>query len=125
MSGIIGTTSGNLLKSTGDIDQTSFSLVNNQVAAADVTGLVFSNASVRSFEALVSVTIDATSDLFESFKLYGVQRGADWVMSQSSVGDSSLVVFSITNAGQIQYTSGNYSGFVSGTIKFRALTTSV
>lgn len=111
--------------SAGDINQTSFSLANNQAAAANVTGLAFANASVRSFEAFVSVYIDATSDLFESFKLQGIQRGADWVMSQTSIGDASLITFSITTAGQVQYTSASYAGFVSGTIKFRANTLSV
>jgi hypothetical protein len=112
-------------KSVGDINETSFSVVNNQSVAANVTGLAFANASVRSFEALVSVYIDATSGLFESIKLQGIQKTSSWSMSQTSVGDASLITFSITTAGQIQYTSASYPGFVSGTIKFRAITTSV
>jgi hypothetical protein len=109
----------------GDIELTSFSAANNQVAAADVTGLAFANASIRSFEALVSVSIDATSDLFESFKLHGIQRGSDWVMSQTAVGDASSFIFTITTAGQVQYTSASYAGFVSATVKFRANVLSV
>jgi hypothetical protein len=46
-------------------------------------------------------------------------------MTQSATGDDSQVVFSITSAGQIQYTSANLAGFVSGDIKFRANTTSI
>lgn len=110
---------------TGDIALTSFSGTNNQVAAANVTGLLFNPANVRSFEALVSVSVSATSSLFEQFKLNGIYNGTSWYFSQSSVGDSSLVTFTITNAGQIQYTSGNYSGFVSLTMKFRAQVTTV
>lgn len=108
--------------SAGDISETSFALANNQASAANVTGLAFSSA-VRSFEALVSVEIDAASDLFEVFKLYGIRRGADWQMSVESTGDNSLVAFTITSGGQVQYTSGNYTTFVSGAIKFRAETT--
>jgi hypothetical protein len=108
-----------------DISPTSFSGANNQVAAADVTGLAFANGSVRAFEALVSVYVDATADKFEVFKLYGIQRGADWSMSQSVTGDDSDVDFTITNAGQVQYVSANYSGFSSLTIKFRAITLAV
>lgn len=111
--------------SSGDILETSFSLANNQAAAANVTGLSFSNSTVRSFDALVSVAIDATTDLFEVFTLRGIQKGASWDMSQTSNGDASLVVFSITTAGQVQYTDANYSGFVSGTVKFRSIVTSV
>lgn len=108
-----------------DIAETSFSAANNQSAAANVTSLAFANANVRSFEALVSVYVNATASLYESFKLYGVQRGADWMLSSSSVGDASGIVFSITTSGQVQYTSGNSAGFTATTIKFRAICTSV
>lgn len=111
--------------STGDLVETSFSLTNNQSSAADVTGFAFANASVRSFEALVSVEIDATADLFETFQIKGIQKGSDWDMSYSSTGDNSGVIFSITSAGQLQYQSTNNAGFSSGKIKFRAITTTV
>lgn len=111
--------------SAGDLPETSFSAANNQGAAADVTGFVFANATVRSFEALVSIALDATADLFEVRTLRGIQKGASWDMSETSNGDDTGVVFTITNAGQIQYTSNSSAGFVSNTIKFRAITTSV
>lgn len=111
--------------SVGDIILTSFAGANNQAIASDVTGLAFANGSIRAFNAIVSVSVDATSDLFEVFELKGVQRGADWSMSSQSTGDASGVIFSITNAGQIQYQSSNYAGFVSLTIKFRAEITTV
>lgn len=111
--------------STGDIQQTSFSAADSVVAAANVTGFAFANASVRAFTALVSVSIDGTSDLFEEFHIQGIQKSASWNMSVDSVGDDSGITFSITNAGQIQYTSGTVPGFVSNTIKFRAWVTNV
>lgn len=110
--------------SPGDIAETSFSIANNQASPANVTGLAFSNAVVRGFEVLATVEIDATADLYETFALYGIQKGASWDMSQESVGDDSGIVFSINSSGQIQYISQNYAGFVSGAIKFRARTTS-
>jgi len=111
--------------SAGDISETSFAAANNQAAAANVTGLAFANGVVRSFKALVSVEIDATADLYESYELMGIQKGSGWDMSIESVGDESNIVFSITSAGQVQYTSANEAGFVSNSIKFRADTTSV
>jgi hypothetical protein len=111
--------------SPGDISETSFTAANNQASPANITGFAFSNAVVRSFEALVGVQIDATADLFESFKIIGIQKGSSWDISVISTGDDSLVTFSITTAGQMQYTSSNYDGFVTGSIKFRALTLSV
>lgn len=109
----------------GDIAHTSFSAANNQVAAASVTGLAFAAGSVRSFKAQVSVSIDATTDLNEVFELVGVQLASGFVMASSSVGDDSGVVFTITSAGQVQYTSANSAGFASNTIKFRAQVTDV
>lgn len=111
--------------SSGDLPQTSFSGANNQSSPANVTGFAFANGSVRSFQALVSVAIDATADVFEVFELNGVQRGADWALSYDSTGDTSGYAFSITTAGQIQYTSTNLAGFVSSTVKFRAIVTNV
>ena len=116
---IAGTTS------PGDLDDTAFSLTNNQTSPANVTGFAFPNATVRSFKALVSVFIDATTDFYEVFEIKGIQKGSEWDFTISSQGDVSGVAFSITNAGQVQYTSTNVSGFVSGVIKFRALTTSI
>lgn len=111
--------------SAGDISETSFSGANNQASAANVTGLAFANGTVRSFEAQISIVVDADSDLYEVYTLQGVQRGADWVMDQQSTGDDTNVNFTITTAGQIQYTSDTYAGFVSLTMKFRAQTTTV
>lgn len=110
---------------TGDINQTSFSAANNQASAANVTGFSFANASVRSFEALVSVSIDATSDLYAQFKIFGIQKSSSWEITTSYVGDDTGIVFTITNAGQIQYTSTNITGFTSNAMRFRAQVTSV
>lgn len=114
-----------LLKSAGDLAETSFSLANNQIVATNVTGFAFNNAVTRSFRALVSIYIDATSSLYEQVTIEGIQKGASWNISVNSTGDNSGISFSITNFGQVQYASSNYTGFVSGVIKFRAITTSV
>ena len=108
--------------SVGELPETSFSAANNQAAAANVTGFAFAEATTRSFRAIVSVSIDATADLYEQFELRGLQKATGtWVLSANSIGDVSNVTFSITSSGgngQIQYTSGNEAGFVSNTIKF-------
>jgi len=111
--------------SAGDIVETSFSLANNQVAPANVTGFLFPVGTVRSFSSLTSVEIDATADLYEQFTLQGINKAVSFNMSVDSTGDASGIVFSITSSGQVQYTSAAYAGFVSGLIKFRAITTSV
>lgn len=111
--------------SAGDISETSFSIANDVSTPTNVTGFAFANGTVRSFNAMVSVVIDATVDLYEEFNIRGIQKGSDWSILISSLADNSGIVFSITSTGQLQYISDNYSGFVSGTMKFRAFTTSV
>jgi len=111
--------------SPGDIQETSFSMSNNVASPADVTGLAFANATVRSFEAQVSIAVSATANLFEVYTLKGIQKGFNWDISVQSVGDESGVVFSITNAGQVQYTNISHVGFTAQVCKFRAATTSV
>jgi hypothetical protein len=106
---------------TGDIEHTSFTYAGSIAAPTDVTGLAFANGSVRAFKAQVSVT-NTTDVLYQVFDLVGVQKAASWDLSFTSVGDASLVTFSITTAGQVQYINSSTSG---GTIKFRAKVLSV
>jgi hypothetical protein len=111
--------------SLGDIfTERTFAAANNQSAFANITGLLFANANVRSFEAFVSVYIDATTDRFALFTLKAVQRASNWVLNTSFIGDNNTgIVFRILSTGQVQYTSTNLAGFVTDTMKFRATST--
>jgi hypothetical protein len=111
--------------SPGDISEQSYSFSNSQIVPESITGLVFSNAVVRSFKATISIAIDADADLFEVVEINGIQKGSEWDISISSTGDITNISFNITNAGQVQYVSANYTGFVTGVMKFKAVTTSV
>ena len=106
--------------SSGDINQTSFTAADNQSSPADVTGFLFANGSVRSFDALVSIFRNNT---YAVYKMQGIQKASSWELSQDFTGDSTGLTFSITNVGQIQYTSSS-TGFT-GIVKFRAIVTSV
>lgn len=110
------------LESTGDINESSFSGASGAVAA-NVTGLAFPNGSVRSFNAQVSVVVDADSDLFEEFEIRGIQKGASWEITVESRGDDTNVDFNINNSGQVIYSSPTYAGFVSMDVRFRATVT--
>jgi len=96
---------------------TSFSAVNNQVSAANVTGLLY---SAGCFETNILVVLVATTNLNEFFKVAGVKKGDNTydmaIISQA--GDTSGVTFSINSSGQVQYTSANSAGFVSLTFKW-------
>jgi hypothetical protein len=119
-SGVKGFYSIPAVGSAGDIQETEANLADNQASAANVTGLAFAAATVRSFKAQVAIERGTN---FEVFELLGVQRNADFTMSVESVGDDTGVVFTITTAGQVQYTSSNTG--TAPVAKFRALTLTV
>jgi hypothetical protein len=106
--------------SPGDISETSFTAADNQASAANITGFAFANGIVRSFDSLVSIVRNNT---YSSYKLNAIQKAASWELTQNFVGDTTGIIFSITAAGQLQYTSTS-TGFTA-LIKFRAVTTSV
>lgn len=106
--------------SAGDISETSTTFVDNQSTAADVTGLAFANGTVRSFDAQVVVERGST---YEVYNLKGVQLSASWAMSIDSTGDDTGLTFTITAAGQVQYTSTSTGS--GGNLKFRATTLTV
>lgn len=91
--------------------QLTQTITNNQVTAANITGLSFASGSVRSFKALVSCYIqtDAPAELQEVGTLYGWFNpvASAWQIRFVSVGDDCGVTFSITTGGQVQYTSTN------------------
>jgi hypothetical protein len=105
-------------------NEQSFAAANNQAAPADIVGLDF-GAAVRSAKVNLSVYIDATADLCEVYELRIVRRGANWFLTATATGDVSGLAFTITNLGQVQYTSSNEAGWVSTDIRFAAKVTSV
>lgn len=109
---------------TGNIEQTSFVIANNQASAANVTGLVFPS-SVRSAIIQYSIFINATTSLYEAGQIQVIQKNGSWDIAQNWNFDNSNVIFTVTSAGQVQYTSGTYTGFVSGKLQFLATVTSV
>ena len=97
----------------------SFAAANNVSTPTNVTGLNFVSANVRCFTATLSVSLTSTTGgSYQVFTLEGAQNTAGWSLYQSNVGDTSGVAFSITTAGQIQYTTTNVSNWVSDTFSY-------
>ena len=113
------------IQSPGDLLQDSDDILNNQNPDLDIAGFAFSNASVRSFDAQVAVSIEASPSLNEKFNIQGVQIDSDWIITIESSGQDSLVSFNITDLGQMTYTSGDIAGFISGKVNFKAQVTNV
>jgi hypothetical protein len=118
----------NSLLGSGDILLTTATIANNQSTSADVTGMLFDPTSVRAANisyTIYRVTNSVTSGNAESGIIYitydnNASSGNKWILSQQ-INGSSGVTFSITDLGQVQYTSSNISGTgYSGTIKFSA-----
>ena len=97
----------------------SFNAANNVEVATDVTGFVFNSSNVVSFVANVSVVITATTNLYEHFTINGSYSSTGWILTSTSRGDISGIIFSIdSSTGQVKYTSTNISGWSSSTIRF-------
>lgn len=99
----------------GDIAQTSFAFADNQSTPANVTGLVFAFATVRSFIAEIAVERGAD---YEHYTITAIQKAASWDFSVESIADDTGITFSIDNNGQVQYVSTSTGD--AGTMKFRA-----
>lgn len=115
------------LVGAGGIVETDFTVANNQVAAADVTGLLFSSAVSRSAVASYDVrrkTDTGSSEVRATGTLvlgYRLQTAAWEILGQDEYGDAHGVTFTVTSAGQVQYTSTSIAGsnYV-GQLKFKA-----
>ena len=110
-----------LTPSYGDLFLEHISTLPTALSPTTITGFAFDNAYVRSFDAIVSVSLDG---LFSVYKILGIQKGeAGWVINTQFAGDFiPQIELTINNSGQMLYT--NSSEFT-GDISFRALTTSI
>jgi hypothetical protein len=111
---------------TNFINETSFTLANNQGAPANVTGLSFDQTSVRS--ALIYCEVRRKTDSNEvitngTLRAYYRVNTTTWEILDELGGDDDGVTFSITSAGQIQYISTDLTGTnYSGRLLFKAIT---
>lgn len=96
---------------------TAFTIANNQSSAADVTGLLFNGTNVKvaivDFRIRRNTTGGGATERVQTGQVafFYKPTAATWDYSMGSqYGDDAGVAFSITNAGQVQYTSDNQSG---------------
>ena len=127
-------TNGSILFNTVDVSpslgdiiaERSSTIGNNVSSATNILNFSFNNSIARAFDAVVSVTINATAgNKYAYYNLKGIQKDTGvWMLNSSFVGDITGVTFMINN-GSVQYISSNLPDFQNGIVKFRALTTSV
>lgn len=129
---LAGITIANAVLGAVFIEETSFTVANNQVAAANVTGLVFSGATVRSavvdYYVYRNTTGGGATELAEAGKMVLAYKtvAASWELALGpSVGDAGML-FSVTAVGQVQYTSTNITGTAATSkMKFKATSMAV
>jgi hypothetical protein len=127
-SGTLRVNTVNMTPSVGDIaSELTFAAGNGVTSASNITGLSFSNAIVRGFNALLTSTVVRTTggNLYANYELKGIQQANGWILNSSFMGDNTGVTFSINTAGNVQYTSTSLGNFTSNTLKFKANTTSI
>ena len=96
---------------------TSFTLANNQAAAADVTSLLFNSTDVKmaiiDYRIRRRTTGGGADERVQGGSMVALykQTAATWSLTPGpQSGDDAGVEFSITNAGQVQYVTDNQSG---------------
>jgi hypothetical protein len=110
----------------GDIGpETLITIANNQAVAANVPTFVLNSALIRSAVAeyyVHRVTTGPANEIAEAGSLYFLYNDTtnSWTIAQvgNNVGNTGME-FTITPAGQVQYTSSNLSGTHTGRMKFR------
>lgn len=108
-----------------DILESSFNIVNNQATLADIIGLVFNNAAVRSAVVQYSVYRISTanpSGFAETGEMHLIyDNNVGWSIAIGNVVGNSGVDFDLTSGGQVQYKSNDINSLnYSGVIHFRA-----
>lgn len=108
----------------GSIVETQMTIANS-TGPSDVTGLSFAGATYRAARIFYSV-LRSTDDneWIESGTLHAIFKttAGTWTISGPATSDADIT-FSMTNAGQVQYTTGNCPGAnYSGKMRFKAET---
>lgn len=118
VTGVLGTLVG-----TGDILETVANIANNQTVPADVVGLSFDPTTIRGSITQYSIyRVTSTAEVVEVGQLYLSYKSVAQSWDLAIVGGQNAnTVFSITPAGQVQYTTDNMGGTgYSGQMKFVA-----
>lgn len=98
-----------------DLDgQSQETILNDRASPVNLGSRAYDPATYRGFRMVGQIAIDADTDVFQSTEVWAIWNGTSFDVSQADIGGASVVNFSVTNAGQIQYTSDNFAGFVSG-----------
>jgi len=109
---------------TGDIGPVNLvSIVNNQASPANVTNLILSPSTIRAgFVEYYVQRTTASSEISEAGMMYILYNDLAASYTIANVGNNvgtTGVEFSVSNTGQVKYTSSNLIGQTQGRLKYR------
>ena len=116
----------NISPSLGDFNEKFTYLLNNVINPMDIPLFIFDSNIVKSFISHISITITLVNNQIDTqLILKGLNTNNQWLLSQDNTFDINVGVYlTISQNGNIQYTSENYSNWISTKIRYRAETTS-
>lgn len=100
----------------------TFDAANGPINNSNITGLTFATSVYRSFSILMSVSVSRTSggNYNSQFTIEGIQKDSGWYIYVSSLGDSIDIIFDITAAGQLRYsTDTTYSNWIATKLNYQ------
>ena len=89
----------------------------------DIPSLAFA-ALLKGFRAIITVNVDADTNLSETFEILGTYDGTSWSISQTSIANTNgaaNITFDITSAGQMRYSSTSTAEFTKRTLVWSVL----
>lgn len=93
----------------------------NNVTSQNIPSINYSGNSVWGFDVYLAARLTATTNLYANYHIKAVNKQTSWELITNYVGDS-ILSFNITNNGQLQYSTPNFTGFSSLIFKYKVFT---
>lgn len=116
----------NISPSLGDITKEQFFMAQQNVVNQSITGFIFDDPSIKSFNGTLCITVTTTTDELDSlYTVKTLKKSSGWIIDYTSIGDSLAITLNINNSGQVLYSSPYFLNWVSTEMHFRGLTTTI
>ena len=112
---------GDLILNGHNLSENIFYALNNVSTPTNIDSFYFQIDTVKAFSSTICITVLTISDEYDSYiELKGLRKRSQWILNKQYIGDNTEIQFSITDNGQIQYTSPNILNWISTIIKFKS-----
>ena len=100
-------------------------IASNNVTCENIPDVKYNDDTVWGFDVYLAARLTATTNLYANYHIKGINRGDCWVIYTSCIGDTNqdcILSFNITDDGQLQYSTTNFTGFSSLIFKYKVIT---